>query len=211
LPAKLDEAIKLALENNPVLKAAESEVDSAIAQRAGSRSGYYPKLDLVFEQSRNENVDGVEAVEKDYSVMLKMKYNLFNGGYDKSRSKEAVYRLNQARNELESSRRQVVESMRLAWNSYASVLEQIPYLEKHVRSSTRARRAYDQQFNIGQRTLLDLLDSENELYQAKRAMIMAGYEKQLSSYRVLAAMGRFIDELEPAVIQTDVSQPESGS
>lgn len=211
LPENQEQAIKQAVENNPVLKAAESEVDSAIAQRAGSRSGYYPKLDLVFEQSRNENIDGVEAVEKDYSIMLKMKYNLFNGGYDKSRSKEAVYRLNQARNELESSRRQVIESMRLAWNSYASVMEQIPYLEKHVKSSIRARRAYSQQFNIGQRTLLDLLDSENELYQARRAMIMAGYEKQLSSYRVLAAMGRFIDQLEPRMNKPEVSNNKGDS
>jgi adhesin transport system outer membrane protein len=199
LPKNLEQAVKSAIDNSPVLKAAEAEVDSAISQRTSSRKGYYPKLDLVFEQSRNENVDGVEEVEKDYSIMLKMKYNLFNGGYDKSRSKEAVYRLNQTRNEQESSRRQVIENMRLAWNSYASVIEQIPYLEKHVDSSTRTRRAYEKQFGIGQRTLLDLLDSENELYQAKRAMIMADYEKQLSSYRVLAAMGQFIDQLEPAV------------
>jgi adhesin transport system outer membrane protein len=198
LPGDMEQAVKLAVQNNPVLKAAGAEVDAAIAQRDGSRSGYYPKFDLVFEQSRNENVDGVEEVEKDYSVMLKMKYNLFNGGFDKSRSQEAAYRLNESKNDLDSTRRQVIESMKLAWNSYQSILEQIPYLQQHVDASSRTRRAYNRQFSIGQRTLLDLLDSENELYQAKRKMIIASYEKQISGYRVLTTMGKFIDVLEPA-------------
>lgn len=195
LPDDLEQAVKLAIENNPVLKAAQEEVQAAMAQRDSSRSGYYPKFDLVFEQSRDENIDGVETVEKDYSVMLKMRYNLFNGGYDVARSKEAAYRLTKSKNELESSLRQVIESMRLAWNSYESIIEQIPYLSEHVNSSVKTQKAYESQFRAGRRTLLDLLDSENELYQARRTMILANYAKQLSSYRILATMGRFIDEL----------------
>lgn len=198
IPGKMQEALALAIDNNPVLKAANEEVEAAKAQRDGSRSGYYPKLDLVFEQSRFENVDGLETVEKDYSLMLKMRYNLFNGGYDSSRSKEAAYRLNESKNDLASTRRQVVESMQIAWNMYDSVREQIPYLKEHQDSSVRTRQAYERQFGIGQRTLLDLLDSENEVYRATRAMINAEYEKQYNGYLILATMGRFIDELKPS-------------
>ena len=196
LPSDVKQAIALALENNPVLKAAQSELDAAAAEKKQSTSTYYPRLDLVFEQSRGENLDGIEGVENDYSLMLKMRYNLFNGGYDSARSKQALLQLNASRDKLDDIRRSVTESIQLAWNAYTSVNMQIPYLNQHVKSITETRSAYSNQFKIGKRSLLDLLDSENELYQSNRALISAEYDRMVSSYRIFTQMGRFVDELE---------------
>jgi adhesin transport system outer membrane protein len=195
LPADLEQAIKLALENNPSLKAVQSDLDAAHARRDEAKSPYYPTLDLVFEQSRGENLDGIEGVEKDYSLMLKMRYNIFNGGYDSARVTEAGYKVNEVRENLEDTKRQVVESMRLTWNTYAAVRQQLPYLEQHVTATFNSRAAYSDQFKIGARTLLDLLDSENELYQAQRARISAEYNRRLGVYRILANIGIFVEEL----------------
>lgn len=196
LPGNLEQAVKLAIDENPLVKAAQAELDAALAQREGAKSPYYPSLDLVFEQSRGENLDGLEGVEKDYSLMLRMRYNLFNGGYDVARVTEAGFRINESKDNLENTRREVIELMNLAWNSFQSVDEQIPYLEQHVSSARNTRSAYTDQFKIGQRTLLDLLDSENELYQATRSRISAEYERQLNGYRILANLGKFVDVLE---------------
>ena len=88
--------------------------------------------------------------------------------------------------------------MRLAWNSYQAVNMQIPYLQQHVQSIAKTRTAYANQFKIGQRTLLDLLNSENELYQAKRSLVTANYDHLSGCYRILANMGRLVDEMQLA-------------
>jgi adhesin transport system outer membrane protein len=196
LPVSLDAAVDAALENNPVVKAAMADMDAAQSQKKQARSGYYPHFDLVFEQSRGENLDGIEGVEKDYSLMLKMRYNLFNGGYDAARSKQALSQLNESRDNYDDVRRKVTESMRLAWSSYESVKQQMPYLREHVKSIAATRSAYSDQFKIGRRSLLDLLDSENELYQANRSLITAEYDYLVSAYRILANMGKFVDQFE---------------
>lgn len=196
IQSDLEKLLKSTVENNPLLKSAQAELEAAHAQREQAKSPYYPSLDLVFEQRRGENLDGVEGVEQDYSLMLQMRYNLFNGGYDAAREKEATYMVGESQDNLEVVRRQVTEVMRLAWNAYASLADQLPYLEQHVSSAKKTRAAYADQFKIGQRTLLDLLNSENELYQAQRSRVSADYERQISGYRILANMGKFVDQLQ---------------
>ena len=196
LPKDLEQVLQKTLAANPLIKAAQAEIDAAHAQRQVAKSPYYPSLDLVFEQSHGENLDGIEGVEKDYSLMLKMRYNLFNGGYDVARVNEAGFRLNESKEELDNVRRQVVETGRLAWNAYQSINQQLPYLQQHVKAAESTRAAYADQFKIGQRTLLDLLDSENELYLAQRKSINAKYERQISVYRIFANMGGFVEKLQ---------------
>lgn len=196
IQSDLEQLLKSTVENNPLLKSAQAELEAAHAQREQTKSPYYPSFDLVFEQRRGENLDGVEGVEQDYSLMLQMRYNLFNGGYDSAREKEATYMVGESQDNLEVVRRQVTEVVRLAWNAYASLADQLPYLEQHVSSAQKTRAAYADQFKIGQRTLLDLLNSENELYQAQRSRVTADYDRQISGYRILANMGKFVDQLQ---------------
>jgi len=196
LPKDLEQLLQLTLEKNPLLKSAQSEVDAANAQRQAAKSPYYPSLDLVFAQNHGENLDGIEGVEKDYSLMLKIRYNLFNGGYDSARVNEAGYRVNESKEDMDTVRRQIIETSRLAWNSYQSITQQIPYLKQHVTAAKNTREAYADQFKIGQRTLLDLLDSENELYQAQRKAIGANYDRQISTYRILANMGELVEQIQ---------------
>lgn len=201
IPADLEQAITLAVDSNPLLKAAHSDVDVANAQRRQSKSDFYPRFDLVFEQSRGENLDGITGVENDYSLMLKMRYNLFNGGFDLARSRQAFSQYNESKDKLHDIRRSIHELMHLSWNSYQSVKTQIPYLFEHVKSIKATRKAYSDQFKIGKRTLLDLLDSENELYQANRSYITAEYDRLLSGYRILANIGKFVDAYEDSTIK----------
>jgi len=199
LPADSNNAIELALANNPLIKAANAEIDSANAAKQQATSANYPHLDLVFEQSRGENLDGIEGVENDYSLMLKMRYNIFNGGYDSSRSSQASLQLNESKDKLDNARRNITESMRLAWNAYDSVKMQMPYLSQYVKSITQTRSSYSNQFRIGKRSLLDLLDSENELYQANRALISAKHDQIFGVYKILATMGIFVDQFEAGI------------
>ena len=199
LPTDIKNAVELALASNPLINAANAEIDSANAARKQATSANYPHFDLVFEQSRGENLDGIEGVENDYSLMLKMRYNIFNGGYDSSRSSQASLQLNESKDKLDNARRNITESMRLAWNAYDSVKMQMPYLSQHVKSITQTRSSYSNQVRIGKRSLLDLLDSENELYQANRALISAKHDQIFGVYKILATMGIFVDQFEAGI------------
>ena len=177
----------------------EQDVSAAEAQVRETKSGFYPALDLVFSQSWNKNLDGLEGPNKDYSAMLRLRYNLFNGGADLARKRQAAYVLDETRDQANRTRRQVVESVRLSWNAYRALNDQMGWLKQHADSSLKTRDAYDKQFGIGQRTLLDLLDSENELFQARSAYVRAQYDRLFAEYRILAGTGDLLQQLNVAV------------
>ena len=74
----------------------------------------------------------------------------------------------------------------MAWNNIVRLRQQLPFLREHELSTSKVRVAYMQQFRIGQRSLLDLLDTENELFDARRAMINADYDLKKAEYYWLA-------------------------
>ena len=94
------------------------------------------------------------------------------------------------------TRRSIEQSIRLAWNVFVSSRAQLRYFKVQAESSEKTRIAYQQQFDIGQRTLLDLLDSENETFIAKSGYVNAQYTELLARFRVLNSIGKLTDFLE---------------
>jgi len=195
VPPTLDQAIALALAQHPVLASAEADVKAAEAQHAAARSPMYPRLDLELRNSWNDNLDGQRGDNDDRSVILQMRYNLFNSGADSARLRQTAHQINQAREVRNDTRRQVIESVRLSWNQYQSINAQMDHLKTHVEAAQRSRDAYRKQFNIGKRTLLDLLDSENEVFDASRAWVNARYDRLFAYYRVQQGMASLLPTL----------------
>lgn len=195
IPPTLDEAIGKAIEGHPELKVAEADVEAAQAQHRAARSPLYPRLDLEVGGSWNRNLDGQNGKDYDNSVMLRMQYNLFRGGGDEARIKETAYLTDEAREIRNRTHREVVESMRLAWIQYRSLDDRLNYLSQHMESSRATLEAYKKQFNIGKRSLLDLLDSEIELFQSSRSYLNGKYDRWFALYRVQAGMGNLVASL----------------
>jgi adhesin transport system outer membrane protein len=124
--------------------------------------------------------------------MLKFNYNLFRGGKDLAQEHAAAWALEESKEGLSQVRRQVEQSMRISWNAYTNARAQLQYRKEHAEAIQKTRDAYHDQFSIGQRTLLDLLDSENELFSANTAYIAAQYVELLGKYRVLGSMGQLM-------------------
>lgn len=195
LPKSIDEAESVANKNHPALKSAESDIESILAEQRGTRSSFYPSVDLVLSGGWNENIDGVEEESNDYVAMLQLRYNLYNGGRDRAKNKRSGHVLNQSKEIRGQIRRQVLESLNIAWNTYKAIDRQLVYLKQHQDASVKTRDAYRKQFTIGQRSLLDLLDTENEIFSANRSLVEAKYDRLLSQYRMLSGMGRLVQEL----------------
>jgi adhesin transport system outer membrane protein len=84
------------------------------------------------------------------------------------------------------------ENLSLAWNAMNNARVQTPIAREYAETTTKVRAAYQDQFGLGQRTLLDLLDSENELYNAARRYTELRYTEEFSMYRVLATEGELL-------------------
>jgi len=190
IPKSLDDATEQAVNNHPVLKSANADINSAFAQYETAHSPFYPRVDVELGSTFNNNMDGIEGENNDLSAMVRVRYNLFNGGKDVYRQRETSYLINQSKDIRDNAYRQVVESMRLSWTAYKIISSQLNYLKGHMDSSIKANIAYRKQFNIGQRSLLDLLDSANELFTASASYTNAKYDMHFAQYRLLASMGQ---------------------
>ncbi len=206
LPASMNEAIDMALDNHPRLKSADSDIDAAREQHAVAKALFSPRLHLELKGSDNDNLDGIPGSNDDVEIMVRGRYNL-TGGKDVARRQETVHELSQAREIKDRTRRQVIESTQLSWNAYETARSQLEYFKIHVDASSKALVAYRKQFNIGQRTLIDLLDQENEVFQARINYANAKNNLMFAEYRILASIGRLLWALEvPLPEQTSTIQ-----
>ncbi len=196
IPSTVDAAVKTGLANHPTLKSSQSDIEQASAQRENARSFWAPRLELEASYTNNRNLDGVAGPNRDRLLMLYLKWNLFRGGFDYHRLKETALQIDEATEISRNTTRQVENAVRLAYNAYATARDRIPSLDRYVKSSNATRAAYAQQFAIGQRTLLDLLDSENEYFTARSTEATGRYIQLSAKYRILNAMGQLLASLE---------------
>lgn len=127
--------------------------------------------------------------------MLRLRYNLYNGGADQDRAESAAYQLNKAKDLRERSYRNVEESLRLSWSALDLTVQQKEFLSDHVDSASDTVISYEKQYRIGKRTLLDLLNTENELFEARKDYLDAKYDEQYAKYRVMNAAGNLLAAL----------------
>jgi adhesin transport system outer membrane protein len=195
VPGSLDEALEVAQVNNPVLQVAAADIEAAKAQAEAARQFDYPRFDLELGGNLDDNLDGTEGRVDDLEAMIRMRYNLYRGGSDAARKRAAALNVNEARDVRDRSVLQLEETLQLAWAAFQATSAQLPLLEQQVTAAIATRDAYAKQFNIGQRTLLDVLNAENEVTQARQSVVATLADNLLARYRLLEAMGTLVDEL----------------
>jgi adhesin transport system outer membrane protein len=195
VPATVDDALKVAFQDHPVLQSALYDVTAAQAQRDIAKSFYSPRLEFEATVSDNRDLDGLSGPNRSRRAMLYLKWNLFRGGYDLYHNKETAKQISEAQEIARNTRRQVEAAVRLAYNAYATARDRLPSLDRYVKASDATRVAYAQQFNIGQRTLLDLLDSENEYFTSRTTQLEGQTIELGGRFRLLNAMGKLLEAL----------------
>jgi outer membrane protein, adhesin transport system len=195
LPESEDASAAVAAATNPTVQIANADVDVAKAELRGSRAGYYPNLDLELGASAGEDIDGVEGSDISAQALLVLRYNLFRGGGDIAREREAFSRLKEAREAVRVARRDAEEEARVAFNALTTARARLAALSQGVEAQRATRDIYAQQFDLGQRGLLDLLDAENELFNDRSNLVTATYTELFAVYRVLAVIGTLLDAL----------------
>ncbi|MDD2920342.1 MAG: TolC family outer membrane protein [Rhodoferax sp.] len=183
------------LQGSPTLNAAVENVRAYKTAIESSKAAYYPRLDLRAYANRDNNSGGISGNTKVNGIELVLNYNLFRGGADKARERQAVDQKDQARDLQEKACRDVRQTLSIAYSDVRSLNEQQKYMDQHRLATEKSREAYRQQFDIGQRTLLDLLDSQNEYFEATRSYINARHNQATAQARTLAGMGQLVSAM----------------
>jgi len=193
-PQKADAALATALKQNPALRASIENIEASQYDLEIRRAAFMPKLDLVARRDDYSNYENGGSRD-DSRLELRLNYNLFNGGSDMARSRQYRERKNVALDQREKACRDVRQTLSIAFNDTLRLNDQLAHIAMQVGLVEKTRIAYRDQFNIGQRTLLDLLNTQNEYFDARRSQVNADIDLSLAYLRSYAGMGRLLEVL----------------
>ena len=196
LPASAGDAVTLAVQSSPAISAGIENLRAARAAAQGrTGAAWQPRVEARLRSGAGRNFDGVPDQKRDTSAEVVLNWNLYNGGSDQARIRQAADLVNQAADLRDKACRDTRQVAAIAFNDTQKLSEQLQALDRNVLAIEKAREAYRQQFDIGQRSLLDLLNAENELYTARRAYANAEADLLLAQARTLAATQRLSVQL----------------
>ena len=188
----LDVALAHSQTGNLKVKALRSDVNTAEAQTELDKSAFHPQIYLEAGPSWTDRLGSSTTWTQSNAIMLRGNWNLFNGGYDWFNVKGDKARARQSRQELSGLLDSLAEETTATWSQLVSAQEQARHFANAVQYSTKTRDMYLEQFNLGQRSLLDVLDSENDLFSSSIQLVTAQQNVTAAKYRLLALGGDFL-------------------
>jgi outer membrane protein, adhesin transport system len=189
------EALQLAYRQNPALLSTIENIIAAQEEVASKRGLYSPRLDLQARKNLDVSSDGANSVNAADVLELTLRFNLFNGLADKATINQTREKLNTGEALRDKSCVDTRQELVIAYNDIQRLKEQLIYRDQHQLSIEKAREAYRKQFDIGQRTLLDLLDTENEFFQARRTYTVTEKDLYIAYARTYATQGELLERL----------------
>lgn len=196
LPATTSSAIADAASRSAAVAAAIENLRAVREQTSEVKAGaFQPRVEARLRGGAGRNFDSVNDQKREISGEVVLNWNLYKGGSDQARIRQYVNLINQAADLRDKACRDARQTAAIAFNDVGKLRDQIAYLQRNELAISKARDAYRQQFDIGQRSLLDLLNAENELYTARRAVSNAEADLGLAQARTHAATGMLVQRL----------------
>lgn len=211
IPQTAIEAVKYAQLNSPLLLATIEDIQSQEALVNFKTSAFAPKVDFRARSETGSDLNGFNGSYRNDVAEIVVSWNLFNGGTDLNLRKKEVYLLEAAKERRDRTCRDIRLELEIAFNDIKKLTEQVNYLDTRQISIEKARDAYRKQFEIGQRTLVDLLNSENEVFEAKRLYTNASSDLSTARARTHHKMGTLLSTLGLARLASAEASLPAGS
>ncbi|MBJ6987928.1 MULTISPECIES: TolC family outer membrane protein [unclassified Devosia] len=195
IPGSLEIAVANAIVNNPRVKTAGADINAASALVEQAASDFMPKIQLEGRAATGYDVSGAHEWQNDLSARVSLRWNIYDGGIARNHVQEEMRRENEAKMVFDQTAREVEQAVRESWLRMKSQAELSRVYNEQLNSSSGLVDSYREQFTIGERSLLDLLDSQNTRFNVQILQETARYSVMFAEYRVLAASGTLIDFL----------------
>ena len=184
-----------ALAHSPTLDIFTADIEVAYAEAQGTKSSQYPQLDLQLNARTGHDLGGTEGRDTSASALVVLNWNLYRGGADVARAREFVHRHQQSKESRAEAARALESDVRQTWASMVSAGERASQFAAQADANTEVSKAYKDQFNLDRRTLLDVLDSQNELFVSRSNTVNAEFLEMLAVYRLMALKGSLLPSL----------------
>lgn len=195
IPATVSHAIGVARSSHPSVDLARADVDAATALIKAADSKLYPKFTLEGRARAGKGLNGVKHHDHDLQGNVVMSWNIYNGGIDVANRQEQIRRVDEQRMKLHRITREVEESVRLSWIRRDEQRRRLSQLRRQHASILQLIGSYSEQFKIGQRSLLDLLDTQNTRVASQIAVETGDAAVKFAEYRILASTGTLLNTL----------------
>jgi adhesin transport system outer membrane protein len=189
IPDTLDAAIDRAKNGNPNISASRSQSEAMDETRSVAEAGYLPTFNLVMDHGYENGRDAVIGTRRDYSILLQASWNLFNGLQTRAEVSKAAFDYAASKDTLSHTSRKVEEQTRLAWQALDTARKRVALLNNAMDIAGEVFDARTKLRDAGKETALNVLDAENEVYQARINHTSALFDMKLAMYQVLLAMG----------------------
>ena len=190
LPATQEESLALALDHSPELRAAKSAARAAGYGVSAAKGAFLPSLDISgqyqYSQPDSPLLDRSDVI----SVMARVTMPLYQGGSISSRVREALAGESAARMDVVASGRKLHADVRDAWEGLRSVRARIKADETQVTANEIAFDGIERETQAGLRTVLDVLDAEQELFDSRVSLTRTRRDEFIAAYRLLQVLGR---------------------
>jgi len=207
LPKARKDAIAVAEQSNPAVLAAHFDELAAKDNVTLVRSDLLPKVDVVGQGGRSRN-DGISDLTRDNaSIMAQLTVPLYQRGSVSSRVREAKQLAGRNRLRLIEAQRRATEDANNAWESLATARARIRSISAAVRANRIALEGVQQEALVGSRTVLDVLDAEQELLDSQVNLVVAERDEIVAQYQLMSAVGRLTAQ--SLDLKTDYYDPEA--
>ena len=190
LPPSAEAAQALAVEGNPNVVAARFAAAAAEADVAIAASELKPRVSLNGELTAAEEPSATLSDQRSASIGASLTFPLYQGGRVYARVRQTKEILRQRIDELDETRRAVLDEATDAAQAFETATAQIRSITDQVRAAEIALEGARQEALVGARTTLDVLDLEQDLFQAQVDLVGAFRDQIVASYRLKAAIGR---------------------
>ena len=191
----------LAQLNNPTLALEQSNVRVQEARLKKDKGNFYPTIDFELSADMSNNVQGYEGTNTGARGLVKLYYNLYRGGNDESKRLQNLEYVLVQKESLNEQQRAVREKLKLAWFAQEITYHQIRCLKQHVKYTKLTVDSYTKEYQLGRRTIVDLLNAELEYNDARKQLVNAQNDVLYSRLQVLDAIG-----LLPFALKTDITE-----
>lgn len=193
MPATIAEAEAMARQNNPRVREAIADLAAAREEIRAAKADLGPRINIEGRARAGHDIDGFEGRTTDLQALGVLRWDIFNGGIKEANVREQQHRADEVHARLFERTRGAEEDVRNAWSRLQNQAALVSELEAQSRISDDLLLSYREQFNIGRRSLLDVLDAQNTRYNVQAQTETARLARLYAQYRVLAAQNRLIE------------------
>lgn len=188
-PANYEKWVQVATEKNWKLQAARYNLVISRQKIQAERSNYYPKVQIESNIGKAKNEAPAFGLYTNRNVALTLNLSLFNGGLTYSKTRQAAYNYEKASRDLEGQYRNVESTTRQSYNNVATLLSKIQALKQAIISNASALKATQAAYEVGNRTIVDVLDTHSALIKAEKDYAEARYDYLIQSLSLKQAAG----------------------